>query len=221
MYNLVIAGNCYDGNGFGIDTHYQVFYREANSISNIATTSNRQLTFNTNDIDHLGYAGNLPVGSPIYVDIWQGDANQVNVLRRAYKRFICTGVASIKQDMILDETKTVTTNVSHSYLYRTFNVKPNVISNTPVVEVTYYIYYDINIINDNNYANSNFKLVKTINKPNTNDLVINFTKGGTFKVVCEAVISNSEVSKTSEIILYVADTATVSATAQDHYLEWE
>ena len=221
MYNLVVAGNCYDGSGTPIDIYFQVFYREANSLSNKVLTTNKQLTFNTNDIDHLGYAAGLELNSPIYVDIWQGDINKINVTRSAYKRFIYTGVASIQDNIVLDENKTITTHVSYSYLYRTFNISPNVITTDIVQQVTYYVYYDINIINDTNSTANSFKLVKAINKSTTNDLVVTFTKSGTFKILCEAGINNLEVSKTSEIIIDVADNTVVSSTLQEHYLEWE
>jgi len=221
MFNTVVAGNCYDGYGFGIDVNYQVFYPNVNSISAVKTTQSRQLLINTNDIDHLGYTGSLEYYSPIYIDIWQGTVNKITVLRSGYKRVRYENRVLINTDIIVDETKTVSTNVNYVNSSGIYNIKPNVNTNGIINMVTYYVYYDINTINNDNATTTNYKLVKIIDKADTSDLVINFLSSGNYKIECEAVIGNLEVSKLTTTTLIVDTVVSGLSTAQEHYLEWE
>lgn len=219
MFNLVVGGDCKDGYGFKINTHYQVYYRETDITSNIVTTTDRRIVFNTNDIDHLGYMGNLPNNTPLYVIGWQGGADKTNLIRSCRKRILFNGQSTIVGDFILDENKYVTTNITSISNSRTHTLNPNVSTNGTVKNVIYYVYYDINSVSFNSAEGNDWKLVKTITVDNLDAILVTYKTNGKFKIECEAVIDNDEASLCSFIIEDV-NNDNISISGQ-RYIEWE
>jgi len=218
MFNLVVGGDCKDGYGFSIEINYYVEYLYANVTSNTTTTSNKKLLFNTNDITHLGYMGALPIGTPLYVIGWQGDINKVNPIRECRKRYIVGNEPVIIKDVILDENKYVNTNIQYSVDNDSnYIIDPVVSTNDVLHDVTYYVYYNSgSILSD---TNEDWKLVETIVKDSDDTVTMLFKEAGSFKILCEALIDNNEVSEQSTLLLLISKG--IPSISGRRYIEWE
>jgi len=221
MYNSAVAGNCYDGGGFPIDVHFKVTYPEAGSTSNLNSTVGKQLIFNTNDMDHLGYLGTLNYFSCFYLNVWQGTANKSSVIRESYKRIRYKNNSIIKMDIVVDENQSVTNTLRVKHVDNIYNFSPNVVTTEPVEMITYYIYYNISTLDTGSTTIDKNKLLRVIDKDDINDLVIRFLVGGIYTIVCETMISHNTVSKKSSITINIENGITPDAHTQQHYIEWE
>jgi len=224
--NVAVVGNCYDTGGNKIDIKYKVGYLNSDAYTPVETTVDSQLIINTNDDDHLGFVGGVRVGEPIYIIGWEVDDDETTVLRNCRKRISYSGEAVINKDIMLYKDLVLTTNISYEVIADSYIFKPDIDTVEPVVEVIYNVYYNANNI-ETDSSEIEYMLIKTIIKENDSDLSIKFTKSGEFKITCEAVISNNEVSETSELIVDINLESTSVVTEpgttlrQQHYIEWE
>lgn len=226
MMNVTVVGNCYDTGGNRINIKYKVYYPERDMYTSVHTTVNKQLIFNTNDDDHLGFVGGVRAGEPIYIIGWEVGDDGTKVIRRCRKRYAYNNEAVINRNIMLYDNLFLTTDISYDNVDNNYIFKPVVTSNSPVVEVIYNVYYNANQVQtDSN--DIDYKLIKTISKEDVSNLAIKFTKSGMFKITCEAVIGNNEVSESSEMIVDINLDGTVVVTEpgqsyrQQHYIEWE
>ena len=226
MFNTVLAGKCYDYLSNPINIYYTIKYQMLDAVSIAKSSYANQYVINSNDLDQLGYMGVIEPGSYMYIDAWQGDIEKIDIIRNGYKRFTYTKSPVDIKNIILNELLNVTTNLTYIKTDTRYAFMPSVVTNGTINEVTYFIYYNINSVGALNETIKDYKLIKTINRANETDLIIYFNKSGDYKVACEAVIDNSEVSERTTVLLTVDDGQTdggtvITITGQQKYLEWE
>jgi len=223
MTNITVVGNCYNPGGSAIDILYKIFYPHKDLYTPVLNTVNNQLIFNTSDKVHLGYNESLREGEPLYIIGWEVDYED-KIIRRCRKRIKYSNEAVINNNIMLYDNLLLSTDIGYDKVENEYTFKPNVISTEEVSEVIYSVYYDINQVHTDS-DEIDYKLIKTISKETTEDLFVKFTKSGKFKITCEVVVTNNEVSETSEILVDVAvETAIVVGETnelQQSYIEWE
>jgi hypothetical protein len=220
MFNVVIAGNLYDTSNNLINGFYKLYFRHKELTTNTLTTADKQVVINLNDLAVLGNDGYVEDDEPIYLIVWQGNFDKTTVIREAYKRINFNNQNVILEAIVLDEHLTIEHSITTTQSDNVITITNNTITNSVVVEHTYYVYVKTDSILETGISNTEFKLLKVI-KTTDIETVIVFGKKGVYKIISETLVDNLDVStqQVKDVIISVCTDTLV--TSNKYRIEWE